>query len=142
MDPKLAANRALVEKFVKHVKNERKLDRLGEYFAADYKEHNDTVASFGPGTRGYQAFLGHLFAAFPDDVLEIELMTAEGDLVSYRARESGTHKGEFLKIPATGKRASWTEIQFFRIEDGKVVEHWVDVDIYGWFKQLGVIPEG
>jgi steroid delta-isomerase-like uncharacterized protein len=140
MDNKIAANKTLVEKFVKQVKNERNLAALGEYFAADYKEHNETVASFGPGVKGYQAFLGHLFAAFPDDVLEIEMMTADGDLVSYRARESGTHKGEFLKIPATGRRANWTEIQFFRIKDGKVVEHWVDVDIYGWFQQLGVIP--
>ena len=73
-------------------------------------------------------------------MLTIELITADGDLVSYRATERGTHKGEFLKIPATGKRASWTEIQFFRIANGKVVEHWVDVDIYGWFQQLGVIP--
>jgi steroid delta-isomerase-like uncharacterized protein len=140
MNDKLAANKALVERFVKQVKNERKLDALGEYFAPDYKEHNETVASFGPGTKGYQAFLGHLFSAFPDDQVQIEVITADGDLVSYRARESGTHKGEFLKIPATGKKATWTEIQFFRLKDGKVVEHWVDVDIYGWFQQLGVIP--
>jgi predicted ester cyclase len=83
------------------------------------------AGAFGPGIAGYQSFLGHLFSAFPDDVLTIELITADG------------HKGEFLKIPATGKSASWTEIQFFRIANGK---HWVDVDIYGWFQQLGVIP--
>src|SRR4051812_4045355 len=140
MDPKLEANKTLVRNFVQRVKNERQLDKLGDYFAADYKEHNQTVASFGPSLKGYQAFLGHLFAAFPDDVLKVEVMTADGDLVSYRAQESGTHKGEFLKIPATGRHATWTEVQFFRIKDGKVVEHWVDVDVYGWFQQLGVIP--
>jgi len=139
-DSKLEANKTLVRKFVEVVKNQRKLDQLGEFFAADYKEHNETVAAFGPGLAGYQNFLGHLFSAFPDDVLKIELITADGDLVSYRAIESGTHKGEFLKIPATGKHASWTEIQFFRIANGKVVEHWVDVDIYHWFQQLGIIP--
>jgi len=78
--------------------------------------------------------------AFPDDQVSIELLTADGDVVSYRATENGTHKAEFLKIPATGKHATWTEIQFFRIANGKVVEHWVDVDIFGWFQQLGVIP--
>jgi steroid delta-isomerase-like uncharacterized protein len=134
------ANKELVKRFVQQVKNDRKLDRLGEYFATDYQEHNETVASFGPGVAGYQRFLGHLFDAFPDDRVEIELITADGDLVSYRARESGTHKGEFLKIPPTGKTASWTEIQFFRIRNGKVVEHWVDVDIFDWFQQLGIIP--
>ena len=140
MDAKLEANKTLVRRFVQEVKNERKFDKLEEYFAADYKEHNETVASFGPGTQGYKNFLGHLFSGFPDDRIEIELMTAEGDLVSYRATESGTHKGEFLKIPPTNKRATWTEIQFFRISGGKVVEHWVDVDIFSWFTQLGILP--
>lgn len=135
----LEANKTLVRSFVSEVKNGRKLDKLGEYFATDYKEHNPTVASFGGGVAGYQNFLGHLFSGFPDDVVEIELMVAEGDVVAYRARESGTHQGEFLKVPATGKKATWSELQFLRIANGKVVEHWVDVDVYGWFKQLGVI---
>ncbi len=69
----------------------------------------------------------------------LELITAEGDLVSYRGTESGTHRGEFLKIRPPPQR-TWTEIQFFRIAKGKVVEHWVDVDVFGWFQQLGVIP--
>ena len=141
MDAKLEANKKLVRRFVEEVKNERRLDKLGDYFAADYKEHNETVASFGPGVEGYRNFLGHLYTGFPDDRVEIELMAAEGDVVSYRAKEGGTHKGEFLKIPATGKHATWTEIQFFRIANGKVTEHWVDVDIFGWFQQLGVIPK-
>lgn len=139
-DNRLAANKALVRRFVDEVKNQRRLDRIGEFFAADYTEHNGVVASFGGGAAGYARFLGHLFEAFPDDKVAIELITAEGDVVSYRATESGTHRGEFLKIPATGRSARWTEIQFFRIADGKVVEHWVDVDVYGWFQQLGVIP--
>lgn len=136
----LANNKDLVRRFVEEVKNKRQLHRLNEFFAPDYKEHNDTVASFGPGTTGYGNFLGHLFEAFPDDKLTLELITADGDLVSYRATETGTHKAEFLKIPATGRTATWTEIQFFRIKDNRVVEHWVDVDIFSWFTQLGVIP--
>ena len=139
-DRKLEANKDLIRRFVEQVKNGRHLDRLGDYFAADYKENNQTVASFGPGVAGYQRFLGHLFEAFPDDRVTIGLLTADGDLVSYRATETGTHRAEFLKIPPTGRQATWTEIQFFRISGGKVVEHWVDVDLFGWFTQLGVIP--
>jgi predicted ester cyclase len=134
------ANKKLVREFVDVVKNGRKLDKLGDYFKPDYVEHNPVVASFGKGVDGYKAFLGHLFAAFPDDKVTIDQLVAEGDWVSYRATESGTHRGVFLKIPATGKHATWTEIQFFRIANGKIVEHWVDVDIFGWFQQLGVIP--
>jgi hypothetical protein len=36
---------------------------------------------------------------------------------------------------------TWTEIQFFRFQDGKVAEHWVDVDLFSWFTQLGIIPK-
>ncbi len=135
------ANKLLVRTFVEEVKNKRRVERLGEFFAADYKEHNATVASFGGGVAGYQRFLSHLFEGYPDNAVTIELMTAEGDLVSYRATESGTNRGEFLKVPPTGKTATWTEIQFFRIANGKVVEHWVDVDLFSWLTQLGVIPK-
>jgi steroid delta-isomerase-like uncharacterized protein len=140
MDPIAKANEELVRTFLAIVKNERKLDKLGEFFAADYIEHNETVASFGKGLAGYQAFLGHLFSGFPDDKVAITQLVAGGDWVSYRATESGTHKGTFLNIPATEKHATWTEIQFFKIKNGKVVEHWVDVDIFSWFQQLGIIP--
>ena len=133
-------NEDLVRKFVTIVKNERRLDRMGEFFAPDYVEHNETVASFGKGIAGYQAFLGHLFEAFPNDVLTIELLVATDDRVVYRASETGTHEGTFLNIPPTKKSATWTEIQFFRIANGKIVEHWVDVDIFSWFQQLGIIP--
>jgi len=140
MDAKAKQNEQLVRDFVTIVKNERRLDRLGDFFAPDYVEHNAFVASFGKGVAGYQAFLGHLFAAYPDDKVTIDQLVASPDWVSYRATETGTNKGTFLNIPATGKQATWTEIQFFRIANGKIVEHWVDVDIYTWFQQLGIIP--
>ena len=139
-DKKVDASKKLVRDFVEVVKNGRKLDKLGDYFAADYVEHNPVVASFGKGVAGYKAFLGHLFSGFPDDKVQIDQLVSDGEWVAYRATESGTHKGVFLKIPATNKRATWTETQFFRIRDGKVVEHWVDVDIFSWFQQLGIIP--
>ena len=137
----MEANKDLIRRFVEIVKNGRKLEQLGSFFAEDYVERNETVASFGKGLSGYQNFLGHLFSAFPDDVLTIELILGEGDLVSYRASEKGTHKATFLGVPATNKSATWTEIQHFRIKKGKVVEHWVDVDIFSWFTQLGIIPK-
>lgn len=140
MDQTPEANKAMIRRFVEDVKNQRHLEQIGDIFRTDYHEHNGTVASFGPGTVGYANFLGHLFKAFPDDKVSIEEIVAEGDRVAYRGTESGTHQAEFLGIPATGKSATWTEIQFFRIQDGKVVEHWVDVDLFSWFTQLGVIP--
>lgn len=141
MDNTQESNKNLVRRFVEVVKNQRQFDKMGEFFASDYVEHNPVVASFGKSIEGYQKFLGHLFTAYPDDVLNIDLILADGDLVSYHGTETGTNKGEFLGIPATNKTATWTEIQFFRIKDGKIVEHWILPDVYTWFQQIGVIPQ-
>ncbi len=140
MDQKAGANKAMIRRFVEEVKNKRQLERMSDIFHSDYREHNATVSSFGAGVEGYKNFLNHLFTAFPEDTVTIDEIVAEGDMVVYRATETGTHKAEFLQIPATGKSATWTEIQFFRIQDGKVIEHWIDVDIFSWFQQLGIIP--
>jgi steroid delta-isomerase-like uncharacterized protein len=140
MDQKSDANKATIRRFVEDVKNKRHIEQLGDFFQSDYKEHNSTVSSFGPGIEGYKNFLAHLFTAFPEDTVTIDEIVAEGDMVAYRGTESGTHKAEFLRIPATGKSATWTEIQFFRFQNEKVVEHWVDVDLFSWFQQLGIIP--
>ncbi len=134
------ANKALIIQFVEVVKNRRQLEQMGNIFKSDYHEHNAVVSSFGPGIVGYKNFLNHLFTAFPEDTVTIDEIVAEGDMVVYRGTETGTHKAEFLRIPTTGKSATWTEIQFFRFQDGKVVEHWVDVDLFSWFQQLGIIP--
>ena len=140
MNQQSDTNKAMIRRFVEEVKNKRHLDQLGDIFRSDYKEHNATVSSFGPGVAGYKNFLNHLFTAFPEDTVTIDEIVAEGDMVVYRGTETGTHKAEFLRIPATGKSATWTEIQFFKIQEGKVIEHWVDVDIFSWFQQLGIIP--
>jgi steroid delta-isomerase-like uncharacterized protein len=140
MDSNSDTNKALVRHFVEDVKNRRHLEQIGEIFHTDYHEHNVTVSSFGTGIEGYKNFLNHLFTAFPEDEVTIDEIVAEGDMVSYRGTETGTHKAEFLRIPATGRNATWTEIQFFRFRDGKVAEHWVDVDLFSWFTQLGIIP--
>ena len=63
-------------------------------------------------------------------------------MVAGRMTTTGTHTGEFMGIPATGKRVSFTEIHIVRIANGKAVEHWGNQDDMGMMQQLGVIPEG
>jgi len=68
-------------------------------------------------------------------------MVAEGDKVVARLRISGTHQGEFLGIAPTGKQVTFTGIDILRIAEGKVMEHWGNVDELGMLQQLGAIPE-
>ena len=84
--------------------------------------------------------MGMFFSAFPDLHSTIDQLIAEGDIVAGRMTTTGTHRGEFMGIPPTGKRVTFSEIHIVRIADGKAVEHWGNSDDLGMMQQLGVIP--
>jgi predicted ester cyclase len=90
--------------------------------------------------------VGRLFAefhvAFPDWREEIVELVAEGDTVAGRFRCSGTHLGEFLGEPPTGKRMDVEEVFFLRAEDGRFVDFWALEDSLGRMRQLGLLPRG
>lgn len=67
---------------------------------------------------------------------------AQGDRVVSRQRVTGTHRGEYMGIPATGRSISWNEIFIFRFADGRIVEGWGVVDIASQMRQLGLLPGG
>ena len=81
-----------------------------------------------------------LFTGFPDFTTSIDLLVAEDDLVVGHFTTSGTHLGELMGIPATGKKVSFTETHILRIANGKAVEDWGNQDDLGMMQQLGVIP--
>jgi predicted ester cyclase len=68
-------------------------------------------------------------------------MITEGDKVAVRGTISGTHQGDLMGIPPTGRQVTVTLIDVNRIEDGKLVERWGVSDMLGMMQQLGVIPE-
>ena len=113
------------------------LDQLGELLAPDVVNY-----SF-PDTRGVEGFtqvMGMFITAFPDMEMHMDDSIAEGDKVATRGYFTGTHKGDFMGIPATGKsiRVSYTDI--WAVKDGKLAENWVQMDILGMMQQLGVAP--
>jgi steroid delta-isomerase-like uncharacterized protein len=81
-----------------------------------------------------------LHAAFPDLHISIEDMIAEGDRVVCRERIIGTHRGDYMGLPATGKNVAYNEITIARFGDGRIVETWGVVDVLSLMKQLGAIP--
>ena len=81
-----------------------------------------------------------LRAGFPDFQTTIEDLIAEGDKVAGRISWQGTHKGELMGIPPTGKHVKVTEMQIYRMTNGKIVERWVESDVLGMMQQLGIIP--
>ncbi len=131
--------KAIRRRFQEEVENQRNLAAIDEFFGPDFVDHF-AMPGFPAGLEGVKARHAALFAAFPDIQSTVEDMIAEGDKVVARLTMRGTHKGEFLGIPATGKQLTVSAIDIMRIVDDKIVEHWVEVDMLGMMQQLGVIP--
>jgi predicted ester cyclase len=128
-----------LERIPLEVFNKGNFGLIDELIAPDFVEH---YAQPGvPPTRdGFMQLAIALRSAFPDLHYTVEDAIEVGDKVVHRLAASGTMKSDFLGIPATGTRATWTEIHIGRVADGRLVEHWGLVDQLGMFVQLGVIP--
>ncbi len=93
-----------------------------------------------PGIEGVRQMFTTSFAAFPDMHITIDDMIAEGDRVVTRITARGTHQGEFMGMPPTGKQITLTSFDIVRVVGGKQVEHWGQMDMMGLMQQLGVMP--
>jgi len=121
------------------VLNDKNVNAVDELMAANYIDHNP-APGVPSGTEGMKQLMSMFFSAFPDLHATIDVLVAEGDLVVGRMTNTGTHTGDFMGIPATGKKVSFTETHIVRIADGKAVEHWGNQDDMGMMQPLGVIP--
>jgi steroid delta-isomerase-like uncharacterized protein len=79
-------------------------------------------------------------SGLPDLATTVEDTIAEGDKVAARWTARGTHNGELMGIPPTGKKVAMTAISIHRIVDGKIAESWINFDALGMMQQLGVAP--
>lgn len=94
-------------------------------------------ATLAPGVVGAKRWVAALRRAFPDLSAVVEAEIAEGDMVVQRIACGGTHRGEFLGLPPTGRRVTWQLVAIQRIgPDGKVAEHWSSWDRLGVLRQL------
>jgi steroid delta-isomerase-like uncharacterized protein len=95
-----------------------------------------------PGVRGAQALkhvFGMLHRTFPDLRITVDDVIAEGDKVVSRNTVTGTHQGEYMGIPPTGKSITYNEIVVLRFDDGRIAETWGVVDVLSQMKQLGLV---
>lgn len=101
---------------------------------------NDPAPDQGPGPEGFKTFFTGMRAAFPDLKVEPQTLVAEGDQVAFAYEVTGTHKGDFNGVAATGKPIKVRGMQIGRFEDGKMVERWGSSDELGILKQIGAAP--
>lgn len=132
-------NKALVRRWIEEVYNKKNVAVIDEVLAPNLI-HHDLPPGMKSGIEGYKQLYSMLLSAFPDYNNTIEDMIAEGEKVVLRFFWTGTHKGEFMGIAPTGKQVTVKVMSMHRIEGGKVVENWGQVDQLGLMQQLGVIP--
>jgi predicted ester cyclase len=131
--------KALNRLFLEEVLNKGNVARIDDLIAEDMVEHNPFPGS-PPGRAGAHRDIGMLRNAFPDMRMTTEVELEEGDLHAAVQRVTGTHQGDFLGLPATGKHIDVQFIEVSRVRDGQYVEHWGLVDTDTLMTQLGVQP--
>lgn len=130
-------NKAIALEFYR-VFDQQDLEQGRELIAPDIVARGLTAEPL----KGVEAVMGYgalMFAAFPDGRHVIEEVIAEGDKVVTKGTFSGTHNGELMGMPATGRAISFSVIHIDRIVDGKVVEHWGQGDTPALMSQLGAV---
>lgn len=134
----IAAVKSLAQRFVDEVINAQDLDAaLTELVAEDFVEQNPMPGQ-GPGRAGLADVLAGMFAAFPDLRWTPQEMVAEGDRVISFSTWTGTHRGEFMGIPPTGREVSVEAWTLDRYLDGQLTESRIIMDVAGLLTQLGV----
>ena len=115
------------------------LDELDDLAHPDFVDHNPDPGQV-PGIAGVKEAFRATRAAFPDLKAAPEAMYVDGDTVISRVRITGTHKGEFMGIAATGSSIDVEVIDIVRIVDGKAKERWGVFDAMTMMQQLGQVP--
>ena len=135
------ANKAIARRFLEEVLGQGKLAVVDEIVAPEHKSSGPgSVPGLPPGPEGTKMFVGIYRSAFPDIHFTIDDQIADGERVVTRWTAHGTHKGELMGIPPTGKSTTVHGMTLDRIVNGKMVESWAVFDQLGMLQQLGVIP--
>ena len=112
-------------------------DLVDQFVAESYINHNAFVAD---GREANRQFWAAFFTGLPDVSATMEDLIDSGDRVVGRFVYRGTHTGDFLGIPASGKPVDMRSIDIWRVEDGLFVEHWDELNTLEMFQRIGVIP--
>ena len=122
----------------RHYENTADLEAAFTLISPDVAFH--ALPGLPPTYEGWYQAHTMFLNAIPDMQINIEDEIGEGDKVVTRWTIEGTHQGELMGIPATGKQVSVSGISTDCIANGQVIEHWAQIDLLGLMQQIGVIP--
>ncbi len=129
-------NETVVRRYVEEVWNGHDLANIDEIVSPDYFNHAASSPEYRSG--GARMAVEWMLSVFPDHRFDVEDAVANGDTVAVRGTMHGTHEGELAGIAPTGKRVAAQQSHWFRVANGRLVEHWAVRDDLGMIQQLGV----
>ncbi|HUG14582.1 MAG TPA: ester cyclase [Thermomicrobiales bacterium] len=133
-------NRQIAYRFYEELWNKGNYDAAPELLHPDHFDHTLPLKDLPQGRDGVLELMKTFRAAFPDLVMSVDSVIAQGDLVAEVLTLRGTHTAPFLGIPATGRSIEVKSVNLCRIEDGLVRERWGASDDLGMLQQLGILP--
>jgi steroid delta-isomerase-like uncharacterized protein len=134
-------NKKLVETLCVTVFQNHDFSRLDEIMKDDYVHHNENDDPFPDGKNQFKEFHRQIFKAMTGFRYNINRIIAEDDIVMLYATVTGIHQGEWMGNPATNNKLNYNVVDIFRIEDGKISDHWDVADTLALFTQVGKIHQ-
>ena len=132
----MPSDHQLADRYVEMI-NTHDPDAVDRFVAEDYVNHNAFVAD---GREANRQFWTIFFAGLPDVRVTMEDLVVSGDRVVGRFVYRGTHTGDLMGIPATGKPVEMRSIDIWRVQNGMFVEHWDELNLLQVFQQIGALP--
>ena len=135
----MSEHETTVERLFDEIINRGNVDAADELFSPDFVDH-------GPmgemrGTEAFKEVIMMWRSAVPDVHCTVENWFESGDMAGWNVRVTGTHTGEMMGIPATGRSFEYVTPNIGRFEDGKPVEHWADQGMFQFLTQIGVLEQ-
>ena len=134
------SNKALSRRVLEEAFNAGNIDAIDELVTTDFVNHDAALPEAMIGPEAAKATISGYRTAFPDLRITIEEQIADDQGVATRWSAKGTHEGDLMGMPPTGKQSTVTGITIDRIVDGRIAESWTNWDTLGMLQQLGVVP--
>jgi steroid delta-isomerase-like uncharacterized protein len=134
-------NAAIASQWFEQFWNQKKFDTIEKLVAPDCRLHGHADHDAVIGMAEFREFAQALQAAFPDIHIDVEDTISEGDRTVVRWVSRGTHRGDFMGIPPSGKKILVRGVSVIRFADGKIVESWDNWDKLGMLQAVGALPE-
>jgi predicted SnoaL-like aldol condensation-catalyzing enzyme len=131
-------NKEIMEEVMLEIFQKHDLSRIDEFMRDDYIQHNPNVPQ---GKMGFVQYFTQKWKAIPSSSYSVKKIVADGDIVMVYSMSTGTHTGEWLGVPATGNKIFFDVVDIFRMQDGKLAEHWDVADTLTLFTQLGLVKK-